>query len=161
MTTTHDGHCLQLARAVVAHGKDLHRIHPDRSVDWAHQIFQNSTVTALLDGLFDGGVTYAGLQLHEKFGLGTFNALDAEMVAVDGEIFHLHVDGSVDLVRPEQRTPFAAVRVDGRFEHIITRTVARQVLPYRPLAEATGEQEMNEWTDISGTVVGFHSADYA
>jgi acetolactate decarboxylase len=39
--------------------------------------------------------------------------------------------------------------------------VARRVLPYRPLAEATGEQEMNEWTDVSGTVVGFRSPDYA
>ena len=66
-------------------------------------------MTALLDGVYDGGVTYADLESHGDFGLGTFNASEGEMIAVDGAYFHLHVDGSVDPVRPEESTPIAAV----------------------------------------------------
>ena len=62
-------------------------------------------MTALLDGVYDGGVTYADLESHGDFGLGTFNASEGEMIAVDGA----HADGSVDPVRPEESTPIAAV----------------------------------------------------
>ena len=44
------------------------------------QVYQTSTMAALLDGIYDGDVTVAELLTHGDFGLGTFNHLDGEMV---------------------------------------------------------------------------------
>jgi acetolactate decarboxylase len=47
-------------------------------------LFQPSVITALMQGVFDGSMTYEELSSHGDFGLGTFNGLDGEMVEVDG-----------------------------------------------------------------------------
>jgi acetolactate decarboxylase len=73
------------------------------------EVFQTSTIGALLDGVFDGDVTIAELLRHGDFGLGTFNRLDGEMVVLDGVCYHLHADGTAQTARPDDRTPFAAV----------------------------------------------------
>lgn len=39
-------------------------------------LFQTSTINALLDGVYDGEMTYKELKQHGGFGLGTFNGLD-------------------------------------------------------------------------------------
>jgi acetolactate decarboxylase len=39
---------------------------------------------ALLAGVYDGNVTIRELLRHGDFGLGTFNALDGEMLVLDG-----------------------------------------------------------------------------
>ena len=49
-----------------------------------HVIFQTSTIDALLDGAYDGEVTFGELREHGDHGLGTFEACDGEMIAVDG-----------------------------------------------------------------------------
>ena len=50
----------------------------------AAEVYQTSTIAALLDGIYDGDVTIAELLTHGDFGLGTFNHLDGEMVVLDG-----------------------------------------------------------------------------
>ena len=42
---------------------------------------------------------------HGEFGVGTFNAVDGEMVALDGSCHHLHCDGSATTVGPSDLTP--------------------------------------------------------
>ena len=86
-----------------------------------HVIFQTSTIDALLDGAYDGDVTFGQLRGHGDLGLGTFEACDGEMIAVGGEFFRATVDGSVIPVSDSERTPFAAVTF---FEPDIRRTVA-------------------------------------
>ncbi len=86
---------------------DLHR---DRE---PHILFQASTIGALLDGGFEGDLSFAELAEHGDLGLGTLNHLDGEMVALDGEFFRADVDGRLGRVAPEERTPFAVVT---RFE---------------------------------------------
>ncbi len=39
--------------------------------------------------------------------------------------------------------------------------MARQTRPYRPLTEATADQAVCAFEDLSGTLVGFRSPDYA
>ncbi len=39
-------------------------------------LFQTSTISALLEGAYDGNMTYGELKKHGDFGLGTFNGLD-------------------------------------------------------------------------------------
>lgn len=72
-------------------------------------LFQYSTIDALLAGLYDGGLTMAELKKHGDFGLGTFNALDGEMVVLDGQVFQVKSDGMANATEDNVKTPFAAV----------------------------------------------------
>jgi acetolactate decarboxylase len=74
-----------------------------------HILFQASTIGALLDGAFEGDLSFAELAEHGDLGLGTLNHLDGEMIAIDGEFFRADVDGNVTSIGPEERTPFAVV----------------------------------------------------
>lgn len=74
-----------------------------------HVLFQASTVGALLDGAFEGDLSFRELAEHGDLGLGTLNHLDGEMIALDGEFFRADVDGKVTRVDPEERTPFAVI----------------------------------------------------
>jgi acetolactate decarboxylase len=72
-------------------------------------LFQRSTIGALLAGIFDGEETVTELLRHGNFGLGTFNALDGEMVVLDGVCYQLKSDGTATVVGGHKLTPFAAV----------------------------------------------------
>jgi len=86
-----------------------------------HEIFQNSTVNALLQGVYDGSMTYAELRRHGDFGLGTFNALDGEMIAFDGSFYQVKADGLAYPVSDDERTPFATVLF---FQPTLRRTLS-------------------------------------
>ena len=74
-----------------------------------HAMFQTSLMSALLDGVYDGEMTIAELLQHGDFGLGTFNALDGEMVVLDGVCYQLRGAEPVRVADPELRTPFAVL----------------------------------------------------
>ena len=74
-----------------------------------HVLFQASTIGALLEGAFDGDLSFAELGQHGDLGLGTVNALDGEMIAIDGRFYRADVDGAITELDPEERTPFAVV----------------------------------------------------
>lgn len=79
---------------------------------WAHDpdvIVQYSTLDALKAGLYDGEMTYGEMAEYGDFGLGTFNALDGEMVGFDGQFWRITDDGAVSAVTPDTKTPFAVV----------------------------------------------------
>jgi len=78
-----------------------------------HVLFQASTIGALLDGAYEGDLSFAELAEHGDLGLGTLNGLDGEMIALDGAFYRADVEGRVHPVRPEELTPFAVVT---RFE---------------------------------------------
>jgi acetolactate decarboxylase len=161
-------------------------------------IYQTSTMAALLDGVYDGEVTFAEIAKHGDFGLGTFNHLDGEMVAVEGQFYRLRADGTATPVDPQETTPFAqvaffstdtihqldgpvrraalealidtltasknlfyAIRVDGPFQRVLTRTVAKVERPYPAFVEATKQQATRTFTNVQGTLIGFRTPDYA
>jgi len=73
-------------------------------------LWQTSTIGALSAGVYDGQVTLAELARHGDIGLGTFNALDGEMLVVDGCVYQVGADGKARVPDPKTtRTPFAAV----------------------------------------------------
>lgn len=74
-----------------------------------HEVFQASTISALLEGSLEGDVSFAELARHGDLGLGTFDGVDGEMICVDGEFFRCDADGVAHPVEPERRTPFACV----------------------------------------------------
>jgi acetolactate decarboxylase len=163
----------------------------------AGEVYQTSTMAALLDGIYDGDMTIAELLTHGDFGLGTFNHLDGEMVVLDGICHHLRSDGSAQVAAATDRTPFAAVtwfrpeasipvgahasrrdvssaiddaiqstnliqaiRIDGTFSNVKTRTVQAQEPPYPPLTQATAGEPITEFHDIAGTLAGYRTPDY-
>jgi acetolactate decarboxylase len=85
------------------------------------ELYQSSTMGALLDGVYDGDVTIAEILRHGDFGLGTFNHLDGEMVILDGVCYHLRADGSATVAAATELTPFAAV-TRFRTDHTLTFT---------------------------------------
>ena len=161
------------------------------------EIFQTSTMGALLDGVYEGNVSIRDLLGHGDFGLGTFNSLDGEMLVLDSVCYQLRSDGSATVADPDELTPFAAVtrfesdhsvdvseprdraalktlidqsldstnlmvavRINGRFSMVRTRTVTKQRPPYRPFTEATHDQHEVTFTDVTGTLGGFRMPDY-
>ncbi len=74
-----------------------------------HVLFQASTIGALLEGAYDGDVTFRELAEHGNLGLGTLNGLDGEMIALDGAFYRADLDGHVSEIDPDAGTPFAVV----------------------------------------------------
>jgi acetolactate decarboxylase len=81
-------------------------LHPEHD---PHVVFQTSTIGALLDGAYDGDVTLGEVLEHGDHGLGTLDALDGELIVVDGVAYVASVDGVLRRVALEERTPFAVV----------------------------------------------------
>ncbi|HKZ15043.1 MAG TPA: acetolactate decarboxylase, partial [Solirubrobacterales bacterium] len=98
----------------------------------AHVLFQASTIGALLDGAFDGDLSFAELAEHGDLGLGTLNHLDGEMVALDGRFYRADVEGRINEVDPGERTPFAVVT---RFEPTVDVRLAGDECSHDDLLE--------------------------
>ena len=54
---------------------------------------------------------------------------------------------------------FYALRIDGRFSYLKTRSVPKQEC-YRPLVEVAAEQPIFEFEDIEGTLAGFYTPEF-
>jgi acetolactate decarboxylase len=72
-------------------------------------LFQVSTAGALVKAVYDGVVTIGELKQHGDFGLGTFDGLDGEMLALDGHFYHVRASGAVGEASDDATVPFAVV----------------------------------------------------
>lgn len=72
-------------------------------------VYQVSTSGAIFDGVFEGFVTIGDLRRHGDFGIGTFDAIDGEMIMLDGHCFQARSDGTVHEAPDDALTPFASV----------------------------------------------------
>ncbi|MEG3132626.1 acetolactate decarboxylase [Rouxiella sp. T17] len=167
------------------------------SVSVPNVLYQTSLMSALLSGVYEGETTMAQLREHGDFGIGTFNKLDGELIAFDGNIFQLRGDGTARRANPQQQTPFAtmtffnptneyrierphtreelhqvidnvvasqnafcAMRINGKFSRVDTRTVPEQERPYKPMLEAVKEQPTFHFDNIEGVLIGFLTPEY-
>jgi acetolactate decarboxylase len=71
------------------------------------RMYQISTSTALVEGVYAGSVLSSILLENGDFGLGTFEGLDGEMIILDGEIYQ--ATGSVGRRSDDFLVPFASV----------------------------------------------------
>jgi len=55
---------------------------------------------------------------------------------------------------------FYAVKIEGSFGYIKTRSVPRQIKPFPPLTEVVKHESFFEFNDIKGTMVGFWLPEY-
>jgi acetolactate decarboxylase len=85
----------------------------------AETLYQVSTSTALVEGVYDGSVTIGDLKQRGDFGLGTFDDLDGEMVALDGGFYQVRGRGEVSEAADTTEVPFAVV-TDFRSERAFT-----------------------------------------
>jgi acetolactate decarboxylase len=78
-------------------GEPVHHIVRAALADYLqvdHQtLFQVSTSTALVEGIYRGAVTVGQLKQHGDFGLGTFEGIDGELVLLDGRAYQIRGDG--------------------------------------------------------------------
>lgn len=160
-------------------------------------LFQVSAINALLEGVYDGDISYGQLKRYGNFGIGTFNSLDGEMIGLEGKFYQITAQGLANVVDDEMKTPFAvvtffepdrtvllpetldygkleeyldrllptknifyAVKIEGVFEYVKTRSVPRQNKPYLPLVEVLKNQPTFEFRKVKGTVVGFRCPLY-
>jgi acetolactate decarboxylase len=72
-------------------------------------LFQVSNSTALTQGVFDGAVTIRELKEHGDFGLGTFDGLDGEMIALEGVFYRADTAGNATVVSDATLAPFAVI----------------------------------------------------
>src|SRR5215467_8760048 len=72
-------------------------------------LFQVSTSTALVKGVYNGVVTVGSLRNHGNFGLGTFDGLDGEMLVLDSHFYQIRGSGKVTEASDDARVPFAVV----------------------------------------------------
>jgi len=72
-------------------------------------LYQVSTLNALMQGYYDGVVTVGDLLEAGDTGVGTFHALDGEMILLDGQVYQAKADGSVEKKEKDVTVPFAAV----------------------------------------------------
>lgn len=159
-------------------------------------LFQVSTIDALMQGVFDGSTTLAELAQKGDFGIGTFNALDGEMVFENGQFFQVKSDGKVYRPSVESLTPFAsvvkfvpedsvnvenldylkfqhlvdsligspnyfyAIRLEGEFESVHTRSVPAQQKPYPELIVVTRQQPEFNISETKGKLTGFFCPEF-
>ena len=160
-------------------------------------LFQTSTISALMKGVYDGNMTVGQLRPYGDFGLGTFQALNGEMLELDSIFYRANLDGSITVVPDDTITPFAvvtfldndkvisvnqqmdlnqlqsyvdgqlasqnlfyAVKIEGKFSYMKTRSVPEQTKPYPPLTEAVKHQQVTEFHDVEGTIIAFRCPPY-
>ncbi|MBF0472169.1 MAG: acetolactate decarboxylase [Nitrospirae bacterium] len=104
-------------------------------------IFQSSTIQNLSAGGFEGTTTFDQLRKLGDFGLGTFNELDGEMIALDGEFLQIRSDGSVHKAVDSWTTPFAVVK---RFKADSTYEIVGNPLDYEGLMDYIDEKLPNK-----------------
>lgn len=91
------------------HVRALTRSGLDHDAAAEHVAVQAGTLDALMAGGYDGDTTLAELLRLGDTGIGTVQALDGELIVLDGHPYSAHADGSVTALSPLLRTPFAVV----------------------------------------------------
>lgn len=160
-------------------------------------LFQVSTIDALLQGVYDGVMNFGELKQQGDFGIGTFEGIDGEMIALDGQYYQVKADGIAYSVNDTMTTPFStvtyfdkdfdiivsaknftelssaldaqipsknlfyAIRIDGTFPYVKTRSIPKLSKPYPLLKDAAANQSVFEFKDIKGTIVGFYTPESA
>lgn len=78
----------------------------------ANKLFQYNTLGALMAGLYEGSLTIGELLQHGDLGIGTLDAIDGELIILDGKAYQAKGSGKepeVIEVSSDVKVPYAAV----------------------------------------------------
>jgi acetolactate decarboxylase len=73
------------------------------------RITQVAIIDTLLGGMYDGSATVGQLKSWGNIGIGTMHQLDGEMLVVDGVVYQVKYDGTVNRPADSETIPFATV----------------------------------------------------
>ena len=83
------------------------------------KIFHYSSMDAMRNGVYTGDLTVQDLKKKGDFGLGTYNLLDGELIALDGNVYRIASDGSVEITDNKRLVPFGSFTFFKK-DHLIT-----------------------------------------
>ena len=117
-----------------------------------------------LDGTFyqvraDGKVLRMPTSVTTPFAMTTFFNPDIKF-STNRLADYRALQEFIDSHLPTKNIPYA-IRIDGIFKYIKTRSVPAQKKPYPPFAEVAKIQKIFEFRSIEGTLIGFRMPDYA
>ena len=107
----------------------------------------------------DGRVYIAGDSVMTPFSMVTFFFPDKTILLNKPMDFEGLVK-FIDMNIPTKNIPYA-IKVDGNFNYVKTRSVPRQEKPYSELAAVVKDQAIFGLHDIKGTLVAFRVPEYA
>lgn len=106
----------------------------------------------------DGSVVEAGLPVKSPFAVLTFFKPEQEVFLNDAlDLSQLEI--YLDKLLPSLNY-FTAIKIEGQFRYIQTRSVPAQNRPYRPLVEVVKDQPKFDYEMVQGTLVGFRFPSY-
>lgn len=159
-------------------------------------MFQVNSFKLFAKGEYEGFYEYSKIFEQGDFGIGTFDALNGEMVMLDGKVFRILAEGPAVLVDGNETAPvatfckfnedlrfeasgltleelkleidsrllnkdlFYAIRIEGEYNQLTTRSIYAQDKPFRILDEVLKEEVLLESKDVKGTAVGFRSPEH-
>ena len=116
-----------------------------------------------LDGQFyqarvDGSIINVSDNIKIPFAVVTF--FDEDQVVhmntqMDLNQFQSYIDSQL-----LSENVFYAIKIVGKFGYVKTRSVPAQEKPYLPLTEAVKQQQIREFHDVEGTMIGFRCPVY-
>lgn len=118
-----------------------------------------------LDGRFyqlnvDGEAKPVPDQMKTPFAVVTFFDADESLSVEDGPFSFSSLQKSIDALRTNKRI-FYAIRIDGEFEFVRTRSFMAQEKPYPKLLKVLrGKQPFQRFENVKGTIVGFWFPKY-
>jgi len=101
--------CLLLTTVLGCSTRDTGPRYADNPIASRETLSQVSTIEALMEGQYEGIITYEELGRYGDFGIGTFDDLDGEMVGFDGDFYQVKADGTAYEVSGGMTAPFAEV----------------------------------------------------
>ncbi len=78
-------------------------------IDKPDMLYQVSAFNTFSLGNFEGNTTFAELEKHGDFGIGTINGLNGEMIALNGVFYQIPTSGIPRQINPSEKTPYATV----------------------------------------------------
>ncbi|MCX2477318.1 acetolactate decarboxylase [Pedobacter sp. MC2016-05] len=73
------------------------------------EVFHYSTMEAMRNAVYSGNMAIGEIKDKGDFGLGTYNLLDGELIALDGVFYRVASNGKIEQASPERQIPFASV----------------------------------------------------
>lgn len=106
----------------------------------------------------DGSVSIVEDEVMTPFAVVTSFKSNQKVDVLNIESYD-HLKQVIDVMIPSDNI-FYAIKVEGNFNYVKTRSVPRQYRPYPRLAEALENQTLFEFKDVGGTLVGFWFPEY-
>lgn len=73
-------------------------------------VYQVALLQSLMQGEYDGIISVKDLKRYGNFGIGTFDGVNGELIALDGKVYQALSDGSVVEAAENETIPFANVK---------------------------------------------------